>query len=210
MIMAVSSEETNPAEEKSISTSGTLYRIAALLVLGLFSGLFSGLTLGLMGLDKIGLEIVIGAGEEEHASEEEKKQSNYASIIYPVRKDGNLLLTTLLLGNVSVNALFSILLADLTSGTLAFLVSTGVIVLFGEILPQALCSRHALYIGSRAIPVVKVIIWVLFILAKPISVVLDRMLGEEIGTVHTKREVFKYVYDDIHLFTRNLKNYSSS
>jgi len=59
-------------------------------------------------------------------------------------------------GNVAVNALLSILMADLTSGLVGFLVSTFVIVIFGEICPQSLCSRYPLEIGSASIPVVKV------------------------------------------------------
>lgn len=108
-------------------------QILIIAVLVLLSALFSGLTLGLMGLDKNGLEIVIG-GDDPVAAENARK-------IYPVREDGNLLLCTLLLGNVAVNALLSIIMADLTDGLLGFLVSTGVIVIFGEITPQALCSR---------------------------------------------------------------------
>ena len=69
--------------------------------------------------------------------------------------------------------------------------------IFGEIIPQALCSRHALYIGSRCIPLVKVIIFILWVLAKPVSMVLDRWLGEEIGTIHSRRELMKML--DIHV-----------
>ena len=43
-----------------------------------------------------------------------------------------------------MNALISILLADKTSGLVGFLLSTIVIVVFGEIIPQATCARHAL------------------------------------------------------------------
>ena len=57
------------------------------------SALFSGLTLGLLGLDKMGLQIVIG-GEDAVAK-------MHAQAILPVRENGNLLLCTLLLGNCS-------------------------------------------------------------------------------------------------------------
>eukprot|EP00980_Cylindrotheca_fusiformis_P006542 scaffold1384_cov116-Cylindrotheca_fusiformis.AAC.20 len=94
------------------------------------SALFSGLTLGLMSLDKTGLEIVMGG--------DDAKAANYAQIIYPVRLNGNLLLCTLLLGNVAVNALLSIFMADFAGGIVGFISSTFLIVIFGEIVPQAL------------------------------------------------------------------------
>lgn len=94
--------------------------LAVVLLLGL-SAMFSGLGLGLMSLDLIGLEIVVAAGEDEHASAEERRNSEAARRIIPIRKKGNLLLTTLLLGNVSVNSLTSILMADLTSGSVMFI-----------------------------------------------------------------------------------------
>ena len=90
-----------------------------------FSGLFSGLTLGLLGLDVKQLEIVSSGNSDEKP---------YADVIIPIRKHGNFLLCTLLLGNVMVNAALSILLANLTTGVVGFIVSTVLIVLFGEII----------------------------------------------------------------------------
>lgn len=140
------------------------------------SALFSGLTLGLLGLDKMGLQIVIG-GEDALAKK-------YAQAILPVRENGNLLLCTLLLGNVAVNALLSILMADMTSGLVGFLSSTILIVIFGEIIPQASCSRHALFIGYYSLPVVKCFIVLFYVLACPLGYMLDKVLGEDLGKVN--------------------------
>jgi metal transporter CNNM len=107
-------------------------QIMLIIVLICLSALFSGLTLGLMSLDKTGLEIVM--------SGDDPKAAAYAKAIYPVRDDGNLLLCTLLLGNVAVNALLSILLAEYAGGIVGFVASTFLIVIFGEILPQAFVS----------------------------------------------------------------------
>jgi metal transporter CNNM len=43
-------------------------------------------------------------------------EKRWAAKIWPIRQNGNLLLCTLLLGNVLVNAQLSILTANLTSG----------------------------------------------------------------------------------------------
>lgn len=108
-----------------------------------------------------------------------------------MRKNGNLLLCTLLLGNVAVNTLLGILMADLTSGTVGFLSSTGLIVVFGEIIPQATFSRYALQVGEMAVPVMKVIILIFYVLAKPLAFCLDKLLGRELGTIYSKSEMSK-------------------
>ena len=175
-------------EESSFALPFPLdYMIIALLVC--FSALFSGLTLGLLGLDKIGLEIIISGDNPELAA--------CAKQIAPVRANGNLLLCTLLLGNVAVNALLSILMANMTSGLVGFLVSTFMIVIFGEIIPQATCSRYALQIGAKSLPVVKAFMFLLYIICKPLSMVLDKALGEEIGTIHSRTELRKML--EIHV-----------
>jgi metal transporter CNNM len=147
------------------------------------SAIFSGLTLGLMGLDLTGLEIVM-EGDNAANSEAAKK-------IYPIRKKGNLLLCTLILGNVAVNALLSILLADKAGGVLGFLISTFSIVIFGEIIPQAICSRYALEIGSRTVPLTKIFLFLFWPITAPMAYVLDKALGDELATTYSAAEMKK-------------------
>mmetsp|Transcript_44986 Transcript_44986/g.104092 ORF Transcript_44986/g.104092 Transcript_44986/m.104092 type:complete len:683 (+) Transcript_44986:93-2141(+) len=165
--------------------------IPIIFVLVLMSGLFSGLTLGLMGLDIIGLEIV-----QKGENEELRK---CAAKIAPVRKQGNMLLCTLLLGNVAVNSALSILTAEIASGFVGFFVSTALIVLFGEILPQAACSRYALQVGARTVPIVKLLMAMFYVITKPLSVLLDCLLGQEVGTVHSRTELMEMLKLQIHL-----------
>lgn len=102
---------SNGAASEHVALKG-----AAVAVLLLLSAAFSGPGLGLMSLDLIGLEIVAATGADAHATERERRHAAAARRVLPLREQGNLLLTTLLLGNVSVNSLTSILMADLTSG----------------------------------------------------------------------------------------------
>ena len=150
-------------------------------VLLCMSGLFSGLNLGLMSLDHTELAILINTG-----SENDKK---YAKSILPVRKLGNFLLCSILLGNVLVNNTLTIFLDTLTGGggTIAIIFSTLGIVIFGEIIPQALCSRHGLMVGAHTILLTKFFMLITSPLSFPLSKVLDCVLGAEIGTVY-KRE----------------------
>lgn len=134
-----------------------------------------------MSLDVIGLDIIAQAGEVE--------ERKYAKAILPVRSKGNLLLCTLLLGNTAVNAFIAILLADLTDGPIGLVTSTLAIVTFGEIAPQAACSRHGLAIGAHTIWIVKCFIFLLFPFAWPISKLLDKILGRDLGNFHTQDEL---------------------
>ena len=54
----------------------------------------------------------------------------------------------------------------------------------GEIVPQALCSRYGLQIGSYSAWFVRILIWCTWIIAYPISKILDAALGTEHGVSH--------------------------
>ena len=156
-----------------------LYLISALLVL--LSGIFSGMTLGLMSLSVSELKRKEAVGDRR------------ASRILTVREQGNLLLTTLLVGNVAVNSALALYLGSITSGVIAGVVSTALIVIFGEIIPQAVFSRFALMLGSHVAPFVRFVMVVLYPVTKPIAWTLDRALGDELPTIYSKEELVKLI-----------------
>lgn len=155
------------------------YLILILLLSG--SALFSGLTLGYFSLNLNTL-----ARRAKHGDKE-------AKAVYPIRKQGNLLLTTLLLGNVAVNTVLSIYLGSLVSGVIAGTIATALIFVFGEILPQATFSRHALWVGSRCAPLMRVIIFIMLPVTYPIAFILNKLLGEEVPAFYSRRELMHIV-----------------
>ncbi|KAG8234777.1 hypothetical protein J437_LFUL006609 [Ladona fulva] len=99
----------------------------------------------------------------------------------------------LLLGNVLVNSTLTILMDDLTSGLVAVIFSTLAIVIFGEIIPQAICSRHGLAVGAKTVYITKLFMVLTFPLSFPISKILDRLLGKEIGNVYNRERLKELV-----------------
>ena len=165
-------------------------RILFFFVLLCFSGLFSGLNLGLMSLDLSELEILQKIGTP--------KEQTFATNIYPLRKRGNFLLCTILLGNVLVNAVSTLLLGDMVSGIYAALGSTFLIVIFGEIIPQAACSKHGLAVGSYTRYITYAFMVITCPLSFPISKLLDFVLGQEITAAYSRekiKELMKNVKD---------------
>lgn len=151
------------------------------IVLVAFSGLFSGLTLGLLSLDTGTLRRRAKHGDAD------------AAAIYPIRAKGNLLLTTLLLGNVAVNTTLSIFLGSIASGLVAGLLATALIVVFGEIIPQAVISRYALWFGARTLWFTRVAIILAYPIAWPIAKLLDHFLGNELPTTYSHKELMDII-----------------
>jgi metal transporter CNNM len=146
-------------------------------ILVLLSALFSGLNLGLMSLDVHELKRKILQGNQD------------AKKVYSVRKNGNLLLVSLLIGNVAVISALSIVLDTKYHGLVAGILTTALITLFGEIIPQALFSRYALKLGAKVVWLVKILITVMWPVAAPIAYVLNKVLGDELPEVYKKSEL---------------------
>lgn len=132
----------------------------------------AGLTLGLMSLDTVGLDIM--------AASTNPREAAAARAIQPVRQQGHRLLVTLLLTMTIVTELLPLVLETLyPGGVFALAVSVMALLLFGEIFPQAVCSRHALSVGAALIGVVRALMWVATPLALPLAAALDWLLGSD-------------------------------
>lgn len=85
----------------------------------------------------------------------ESEQKNASTVLKLLEKGRHWVLVVLLLSNVIVNESLPIFLHSVLGGGIsAVVLSTTLIVLFGEVLPQAVCARHGLSIGARCAPFV--------------------------------------------------------
>ncbi len=114
-----------------------------------------------------------------HLEAEEERGSKAARKVLSLRRDANLLLCTILWGNVSVNVLLAQLSDSALNGVYAFLFSTVGITFFGEIMPQAYFSRNALRVGALLTPLLRFYRFLLFPIAKPCALLLDGWIGPE-------------------------------
>ncbi|KAK1269989.1 DUF21 domain-containing protein [Acorus gramineus] len=143
--------------------------IAIVAFLVLFAGLMSGLTLGLMSLSLVDLEVLAKSGTPQDRL--------HAAKILPVVERQHLLLCTLLIFNAAAMEALPIFLDSIVTAWGAILISVTLILLFGEIIPQSVCSQHGLAIGSALAPMVRVLVWICYPVAYPISKLLDYLLG---------------------------------
>ncbi|KAF8392477.1 hypothetical protein HHK36_022819 [Tetracentron sinense] len=135
----------------------------------LFAGIMSGLTLGLMSLGLVDLEILQRSGTSA-----EKKQA--ASILPVVQKQHQLLVTLLLCNACAMEAL-PIYLDKLFHPLLAIVLSVTFVLAFGEVIPQAICTRYGLAVGANFVWLVRILMIICYPIAYPIGKVLDWVLG---------------------------------
>jgi Cyclin M transmembrane N-terminal domain len=93
--------------------------------------IFAGLFVGLMTMDAFQLQIT----ERSSLDEDERK---YAATLYPIVADRHRLLVTLLILNALAYETLPLFLDKMVPGWLAIVLSTTIVLLFGEIVPSAI------------------------------------------------------------------------
>ncbi|KAF8556699.1 DUF21-domain-containing protein [Imleria badia] len=172
------------AKRATSDPGGTEFIVFACLipVLVLLSGVFAGLTLGYMSLDETQLNVLSISGTPQ--------QKLYAAKIKPIHENGHLLLVTLLLANMIVNETLPIISDPvLGGGVQSVVVSTVLIVIFSEIIPQSLCTRHGLYLGAKMAGFTRVLIYLMGVVAWPVAKLLEFVLGPHHGIIYRRAEL---------------------
>lgn len=142
-----------------------------------FSAICSGLNIALMSLN------------EGDLARKAKLDDPAAKRALPLRQNSHLTLASIILTNIGVISATSLVLGDAFSGVVAGIISTLLIVIFGEIFPQALFARHALRAISAFAPLLRLMIIVTYPVSKPLQLLLDNLFGHQKNSLHSRREL---------------------
>lgn len=142
-----------------------------------FSAMCSGLNVALMSLNLNDLRRKAKLGNLS------------AKKVLPFRQATHLTLAAILLTNVAAVSATSIILESVLLGLVAGLVTTLLMVIFGEILPQAIFSRDALMYCARFAPVMRLMIFFTYPVSKPLQLLLDKLFSHQKAQLHTRHEL---------------------
>lgn len=134
------------------------------------AGLMSGLTIGLAAIDRLALEVkAVGNAQVKKMTER----------IFPVIDQHHWMLVTLLLCNAGAMETLPIFLDRMVPATAAIIISVTLILIFGEVIPQAICTgSQQLTIAYWMCPVVLLLMWLTAPVSWTIAKILDIWLGE--------------------------------
>lgn len=160
-------------------------------ILILFSAICTGLNIAIMSLDIQELNRQVKLGDKR------------ARNVYPLRKKTHLTLASILLTNVAAVSTTSLVLSHYIVGWLADIISILLIVILGEVIPQALFSNKPLIWANRFSLLLKVMIVVTYPISKPLQLLLDRLFPQNRQQQLQSRQELGL------LITEHLKNDSS-
>lgn len=151
--------------------------ILIVIVLIGFSAVCSGLNVALMSLDMKDLQRKAKLGNIQ------------AKQVIPLRRTTHLTLAAILFTNVAAVSATSLVLESAVYGLLAGLIATLLTVIFGEILPQALFSQKPLFYVAKLRYILKLMIFLTYVVSKPLQLLLDKLFSHEGARLQTRQEL---------------------
>lgn len=146
-------------------------------LLVLFSAIFSGLNITIMALDLNDLKRKVKLG------------NNQAKRVLPLRQRLHLTMSAILLSNIATVSATSLVLDQRLNGWAAGALSTLLIVVFGEVFPQALFAKNPLAWTSAFAPLLKASVAVTYFVSKPLQILLDRLFPRHGSALQSREEL---------------------
>lgn len=112
-----------------------------------------------------------------------------AKKVLPFRQNTHLTLAAILLTNMAAASATSLVLESVLYGVIAGTIATLILVVFGEVLPQAIFSRQALRYCARLSLVMRGMIMLTYPVSKPLQLLLDRLFSEQKSQLQSRREL---------------------
>jgi CBS domain containing-hemolysin-like protein len=144
-------------------------------------GLTSGLNVSLMSISQMKIDLL--------ALSSSPYDQKVVAKLAPIIRDEHLLLVTLLVGNAAAMEALPIFLDELVASWLAVVISVSFVLIFGEIIPQAIFAKDPVGVGYRLAPLVRFLQFIFFPICWPIARLLDRCLQHSHGAVFSKEEM---------------------
>jgi CBS domain containing-hemolysin-like protein len=159
-----------------LTVQNILFVVEVLLLVG-SSAICSGLNIAFMSLDVQDLRRKSKLGNKQ------------AHLVLPLRRKTYLVLAAILLTNVGAVSATSLVMERKFIGLLAGIFTTLLIVIFGEILPQAYFTRNSLAFCARFTPLMKLMVFVTYPVSKPLSWLLNHLFGAEKRKLESRHEL---------------------
>lgn len=153
-----------------------------------------------------GLNVAIMSLKPDELKRKAKLGNPAASRALPLRQNVHLTLAAILLTNVAAVSATSLYLESVFLGVIAGVITTLLMVIFGEILPQALFNRKALFYVSTLAPVLRLMIIITYPVSKPLQILLDRLFTQPSQHFHTRHELGMMIGEHLNQADSELDN----
>ncbi len=150
------------------------------------SGIYSGLNVSLLSLNISDLE------------RKAKLGNIYAKRILPLRRNSHLTIASIIISNVGAISATSLVLHNIMNGWAAGILSTVFIVVFSEVIPQAIFIRHSLILTGRLSFFMNIMIVLTYPLSKPLELLLNKIVGQETKEFMSRNELGILIAEHTH------------
>jgi metal transporter CNNM len=166
-------------------TESLIFSISVIAFITIVAGCVSGLTLSLFSIDETYLKVL--------ADGPEGPDKRRAQNVLAVTASPHWLLVTLLLTNAAAIESMPMIIDSILNPIAAICISVVLVLVFGEVIPQALFIRHALPIGSFFSLPLRCLMWATSPISWTVAKILDAVVGHREAVFFRRRELREFL-----------------